>query len=1308
VTVAGRPAALPGIEQTLGLFVNSLPLRVRVRPEQTLREWLRELLAANLDLRQYEYAPLVRIQSLSEIPRGEPLFNHLLVFENAPVDPSLRERADELTVDYLGNRVHTNYPITVTVVPHSYPHHPPPSSRGRAREGVGRDPSRSEEEMGVDFPRVPGPRLSLKITYACDRFEAAVVDRMLGHFKCLLEEMIRHPAACLGELRMLGEDERRQILDTWNWIERSYPPALADFVASFEQQVSRTPGAAAVVCGSTSLSYRALNARANRVAHALIGCGVGPEVMVAVLDERGIDLLVAMLAILKAGGAYLPLDPSHPEARWLQVLKASRAPLMLAGETWRTRITGVLAQLGKPRPSVAILAELVQAQNVEADPPRRSGPRDLAYIIFTSGSTGVPKGAMVERQGMFNNLVTKVPALGLAATDVVAQTAPQCFDISVWQFLTGLVCGARVEILPDAITRDPRSLLRALNDKGVTILESVPAMIQAMLDAPGPAMPLPTLRWLLPTGEVCSPELCRRWRERYPHVALLNAYGPAECADDVAYHRITVDDEGAVRVPIGRPVDNMRLYILDRTLQPVPIDVPGELCVAGVGVGRGYLKRPDLTAAAFIPDPFGPPGTRLYRTGDLARYRPDGAIEFLERVDRQVKIRGYRVELGEIEAQLALHPAVKAAVVGVHEPVAGDRRLAAYVILRDGVLKDTVPADALRSHLRTVLPDYMVPSAFVLLETLPLTPNGKIDRKRLPVPEWTSDTQDHVAPRTPTEEILAGIWSEVLGVEGVAAHDHFFELGGHSLLATQVMARIANAFAVELPLRSVFEAPTVAQLAAVVDAAVVDTPSLTLPFQGGGKGWGSAVERNGPLPLSYAQRRLWFMAQLDPDNSFYHFPSAVRFIGPLDIAVVAQSINAIIRRHEVLRTVFVEHDGEPAQVVLPKLTVALPVEDLMPIAAESREAALHRRLSEEIRLPFDLAQGPLMRLRLFVLDRGSVDHPPEHVLLLVFHHIVFDGWSLGILAREFGALYSSSLAKQSSPLPDLAFQYADYAQWQRAWLQGEILEHRLNYWSERLRGSPPLLELPTHRPRAAVRSRSGADFSFTVPTGLSAGLRRLSRKQGVTLFMTLLAGFKILLYYHTGREDLVVGTDVANRSRAEIEALIGFFINLLALRVNLSGNPTFTKLLARVRETTLSAYAHQDAPFDRVVEALRPARHPDSAPIFQVKLVTHNVPLPLLRLPDLELRAVPIERELAELDLVLHVFEDSDTFRCVFEYRRDLFEAATIARFAEQYLGILGQAVAAPDTRLQDFRGRIESGEPNRVSSSKRKGIRIS
>ncbi|MGH8607808.1 MAG: amino acid adenylation domain-containing protein, partial [Gammaproteobacteria bacterium] len=700
--------------------------------------------------------------------------------------------------------------------------------------------------------------------------------------------------------------------------------------------------AAAVVCGTTALSYRALKGCANRVAHALIGCGVGPEVIVAVLDERGIDLLVAILAILKAGGVYLPLDPSHPEARWLQVLRASRAPLVLVGAAWRTRITGVLAQLGEPRSSVAILAELAQAQTIETDPPRRGGPRDLAYIIFTSGSTGVPKGAMVERQGMFNNLMTKVPALGLTATDVIAQTASQCFDISVWQFLTALLCGARVEILPDPITQDPRSLLQTLNGKGVTILESVPSMIQAMLDAPGPVMPLPTLRWLLPTGEACPPELCRRWRERYPHVALLNAYGPAECADDVAYHRLTGDDETSVWVPIGRPVDNMRLYILDRTLQPASIHVPGELCAAGVGVGRGYLKGPDLTAAAFIPDPFGPPGTRLYRTGDLARYRGDGAIEFLGRVDHQVKIRGYRIELGEIETQLALHPAVKATVVAVHEPVAGDRQLAAYVIPRDGVSKDTVLADALRSHLRAFLPDYMVPSAFVFLDALPLTPNGKVDRKKLPEPEWAADTEDYIAPRTPTEEILAGIWSEVLGVEGVAVHDHFFELGGHSLLATQVIARIANAFAVELPLRSVFEAPTVAQLAATVDAAAPGQGRIPPII---------AAARDKPLSLSYAQSRLWFMTQLDPDSPFYHFPTAVRFTGQLDIAAVESSINAIIGRHAVLRTVFVEHGGEPAQVVLPELTVALPVEDLTSV--ENREAALQRRLTEENRLPFD-------------------------------------------------------------------------------------------------------------------------------------------------------------------------------------------------------------------------------------------------------------------------------------------------------------------------------------------------------------------
>ncbi|HEY8262668.1 MAG TPA: amino acid adenylation domain-containing protein, partial [Methylosinus sp.] len=584
---------------------------------------------------------------------------------------------------------------------------------------------------------------------------------------------------------MLGAEERRLLVEQWNETARDYAEPR-DVVARFEAQALRAPEAVAAACRGQTLTYRELNARANRLAHALIDRGVGPEVVVALFDERGLDFLTAMLAVFKAGAAYLPLDPAHPDGRIAQVLDESGTRLLLVGSAHRQRAGAILAGLAEPRPDLLDAAALEARERRADNPPRRHGPDNLAFVIYTSGSTGKPKGAMVEHRGMFNNLVTKIPALGLAASDVIAQTASQCFDISVWQFLTALVLGARVEIFPDAISRDPERLAQQIEARGVSVLEAVPSMIRALLDISNAQAPLAGLRWLLPCGEAFAPELCRRFMERYPQLRLLNAYGPAECSDDVSYHPIETAPQGNdLSVPIGRPVDNTRLYLLDRWLEPTPVGVPGEICVGGAQVGRGYLGRPDLTAAAFLPDPFGPAGTRLYRTGDLGRYRADGVIEFLGRVDHQVKIRGHRVEPGEIEACLATHPLVRAAAVVARPAGAGIYRLVAYVAGEASAIEalpnktSTVDIEELRRHLRAALPDYMIPAAFVALEALPLTANGKVDRNALPEPDLSAQSAHRfVAPKNETEDILAKIWADVLRVPKVGTNDNFFELGG--------------------------------------------------------------------------------------------------------------------------------------------------------------------------------------------------------------------------------------------------------------------------------------------------------------------------------------------------------------------------------------------------------------------------------------------------------------------------------------------------------------------------------------------------
>jgi amino acid adenylation domain-containing protein len=813
VTVAGRPAELLGVEKILGLFINSLPLRVKVTLDLHVMEFLQQLLRRNLEIRRYEHTSLVAIQSWIGLPHDRPLFDSLLVFENAPIDPNLLEKKWALNISYEKNRTHTNYPLTVVVI--------------------------------------PGSRLHLQITYQHDRFKKESVERMLGHFKRLLEAMIRNPLARLIDLPILTEAEQR-------WSDeihqgQSVSLICRDFVTGFESQARRIPDAVAVACADQQATYAELNVRSDRVARALVAQGVGPDTLVALLDHRGIDFLAMMLAVFKAGGAYLPLDPAHPDGRLAQILKESQANLLLVGTACIERARSLLERASSAERagndihslSRAVTAMLCLTDLETAFLPEKASfvspyLAQLAYVIYTSGSTGTPKGAMVDHQGMLNNLLSKIPAMGLGDTDVIAQTASQGFDISIWQLLTGLLCGARVEILPDAVVHEPRRLIQEIAARGVTVLEAIPSLIRALLDEPEASPKLAGLRWLLLTGEAFPSELCRRWMESYPHVRLLNAYGPAECSDDVAYHFITERPaETETAMPIGRPLANLRLYIVDRWLRPVPVGIPGELCVAGIGVGRGYLNQPDLTAERFIPNPFSAPGERLYRTGDRTCYRADGVIEFLGRIDHQIKIRGYRVEPGEIESHLLKHPLVRQAVVVAREGRGRVWRLVAYLVIEqdvktggesidsdqvkgNGATEIASYAEMFRGFLKETLPDYMIPSLFLILKRMPLMPNGKIDRKALPETDISSQTEClHVAPRNSVEQRLAAIWKGVLDVERVGVKDNFFDLGGHSLLAMQVLSRVRVAFGVDLALHRLYEAATVERSALLVEEEII-------------------------------------------------------------------------------------------------------------------------------------------------------------------------------------------------------------------------------------------------------------------------------------------------------------------------------------------------------------------------------------------------------------------------------------------------------------------------------------------------------
>ncbi|HEX5657690.1 MAG TPA: amino acid adenylation domain-containing protein [Polyangiales bacterium] len=1092
----------------------------------------------------------------------------------------------------------------------------------------------------------PDQELGLKISYDSGCVAPAAAERLLQHLHSLLTHMARNSEARIGELLALTEPEREQALVTWN--PTPEPPAFASFASLFQAQVARSPRAIAARCADESLSYLELNRRANRVAHALRERGVGLDDRVALVAERGLDLLTMIVATLKLGAAYVPIEPGYPSGRIEHIVRQAGARAVLTVRALAPRLEDLVAALPT---SVLALEHALETRSAEHDPTDVATANTLAYVIFTSGSTGRPKGAMVEQQGMLRNMLSKLPWLGLRAGDVIAQSASPCFDISVWQHLTALLFGGTVDILQDEVVRDPARLLAEVAQRGVHVLEVVPAVLAGMLDALGEGAAL-SLRWVLPTGEALPVPLARAWLQALPQVPLLNAYGPAECSDDVALHALTSAPGPEVRtIPIGRPVEPLRLYVLDPWLAPLPVGVTGELYVGGIGVGRGYLAEPALTAAAYLPDPYGPAGSRLYRTGDLARLRDDGVLEFVGRRDHQVKLRGLRIELGEIESVLAAQPGVREVAVLVREDRPGAQRLVAYLVA------SAYDEAQLRSALGERVPSYMIPQAFVPLSELPRNANGKLDRKLLPAPEL--EPSERLLPRDDAERRLAAIWCEVLGVEQVGVTESFFTLGGHSLQLTQVLARVRRAFDVEVSLRSLFEAPTiVAQLRAIEHGPRAQATELRATV--------------GDAPLSFAQERLWFLAQLEPSAASYNIAAAVELHGALDVARLNAAWRTLVERHETLRTRVQPREGELALARTDAQVAALEVEP-----GEN----LMERLEHDAATPFELTQGPLARARLFRIDDG------HHVLSLVLHHMITDGWSMGVLVRELSALYAGEA------LAALPIRYGDYARWQREWLAAGELDRQLAFWRERLGHGVPTLRLPTDHPRPEARSYRGARQAWHVKPELASKLRQVARQLGVTPFVVVYAAFEAWLGQRTGMREFAIGTPIANRQREQLEPLIGFLANTLVLRADLRGTPTFVDLVERARGEVLHAQAHQDVPFERLVQALKPARDLGQTPLFQVLLSLQELTAASAEVAGLRLAPLEVDPKTAQFDLSLHVTLEGDAISGLFEYSSDLFSPSTLEAWdrdwtalIEQLLEDPTQAIVLPEPRAVEVR----------------------
>jgi amino acid adenylation domain-containing protein/non-ribosomal peptide synthase protein (TIGR01720 family) len=1088
-----------------------------------------------------------------------------------------------------------------------------------------------------------------ELEYDADLFDAATIARLVEHFEVLLAGVVGDPTRRVSALPLLGEAERHRLLVTWNDTTREHglAPSLP---ALFEAQAARTPDAVALLFEGEATTFAALEALACRVANHLIALGVTPGARVAVAFERSPEMVAALLGVLETGAAFVPIDPALPRDRVAFMLVDAEPAAVLT----QTRLAGAL-----PAESVPVISvddpEGPVARASSSRPERRDPADDVAYVLYTSGSTGRPKGVCGTHAGAVNRLAWQWEAFPFRAGEVCCQKTTLAFVDAVAEIFAPLLQGVPAVLVPDEVRGDLARLVEILAGARVTRLVVVPSLLAALLDVyPDLSERLPALQRWTTSGETLSAELCERFVRALPGRTLVNLYGCSEVTADVTSF-VPTEEPWQGRVPIGRPIDNTRIYLLDPHGEPVPIGVTGEIHVGGANVARGYFGRPELTAERFVPAPFHR-GARMFRTGDLGRHLPDGTLEYLGRADLQVKIRGHRIELGEIEQALSAHPAVRAAVVAVREDVPGDLRLVAYLVCRHALT-----ALEARRWLEAQLPAYSVPAAYVFLDALPQTPSGKVDRQALPAPARQA-APSRALPRTPTEELIAAEVAALLRHPTVGVEESFFDLGGHSLLATQLVSRVRSALGVELPLRALFELPTVRGLARRVDeqrGVVAPAAPPIVP-----------VPRAGALPLSFAQQRLWFLDQLDPHGAAYNIPAALRLRGALDAGALSRAFAEVVRRHEALRTAFAMSGAEPAQLVqLPPDTWPLPLVDLAHLPDPEPEA--RRLAAEEAARPFDLAHGPLLRTALLRLR----EH--EHLLLVTVHHIVSDGWSTGVLVREIAALYEAFSAGRPSPLPELLLQYADFALWQRSWLSAQRLDAQLTFWKERLAGAPTL-ELPTDRPRSAARGHRAGEHPLSLSPELTAALLRLSRERGATLFMTLLSAFQVLLARHASQSDVCVGTPVANRNRTEIEPLIGFFVNTLVLRADLADDPTFLDLLERGKTSALAAYEHQDLPFEKLVEALGGARDLDRTPLFQAMFALQNMPLGALRLPGLELAPERLAAGTAKLDLFLTLAERDGALVGELEYDADLFDAATIARLVEHFEVLLAGVVGDP------------------------------
>ncbi|MFI5343201.1 MAG: amino acid adenylation domain-containing protein [Chlamydiales bacterium] len=1226
--VSGRASALARIQEQVGLLINTLPLRIQFKEEMNGLSYLQRIQNALSTSQQYDYASLGQIQTWAGFNVQTPLIDHLFVFENYPIE-TVQESENALDMREIIVREQTNYTLNVLVA--------------------------------------PGPQISFRLLFD-ERFYAKTeLERLMEHFKRAMEQLTKNPMHSIRDYEILTLAERQKILVEWNETAHDYPRDKT-IQQLFEEQVERTPNHIAVIDEEQQLTYRELNERSNQLAHYLRSKGIEPDSLVAIACERSIEMIVGILAILKAGGAYVPLDPSYPIMRLKYILDDTGTNFLLT----QSRLKEALPQTS------AIIIELDHLEFLTGypvvNPAYLAKANHLAYVIYTSGSTGQPKGVMIEQRSVLR-LVINTNYIQITSSDKFAYASSPSFDATTFEIWGALLHGAAVFVVPSNVLLQAQQWAHLIRKNELTILWLTARLFDHIANEDPTAFQ--SLKYLIIGGEKISFDSVKKVICSGAPEYFLNGYGPTEMTTFATTFSMTNELRNR-EIPIGRPIANTQTYILDSSLHPVPIGVIGELFIGGDGLARGYLNQPELTKERFIENPFvidkdrDHDRKRLYRTGDLCRYLEDGNIEYVGRIDQQVKIRGFRVEPGEIEATLLSHPSIQEAVVLAREDEADNKRLAAYYIAKPKIPLET---RSLRDYLKQRLPAYMVPSFFIALEALPLTLNGKLDTKALPLPEVGEIHRAYVAPRTPTEQMLAEIWQHILHLYQVGIYDNFFELGGHSLLATQMIVRAQKILNVELPIQQLFKTPTIAELSRFLEQ--VDQKAL-IPL--------APVKRPDHIPLSFAQQRLWFLDRLEPGSSFYNISMAICLEGELSVIALKRAFQALLQRHEILRTTFKEENGIAYQHISQSANFKLICVDICSFAQEEKDSRLNEKLNQFAASLFDLVQGPLWRVQLIKMGQT------KHILALNMHHSISDGWSMGILMNELGILYHAALeglkgTALQKRLPPLSIQYADYSLWQREYLKEEANEAQaqMHYWMETLQGAPDLISLPLDYPRPVIQSYQGRCIPFKISKELLDALKALSHKQGTTLFMSLLSAFYLLLYRYTGQSDLVVGTPIANRQREEIEGLIGFFVNTLALRATLHDQMNFNDLLEQVKNTTLQGYVHQDIPFERLVESLSLSRSLSHSPLFQVMFVFQNNAQQDLVLKDLNIASIPIDMTTSKFDLTLSLEETPTGIEGSVEYASDLFKVSTINRLIEHFVQLLKGVISNPEQSIQTY-----------------------